>query len=78
MSKHRFAIGDLVKVIPGADTRNRARSLADSQFKVIRLMPMGISAFQYRVQDMFSGQERVVSEYEVSAYEAAGDKDHDR
>ena len=67
MLKHKYAIGDTVKVVPGADARNRMKSVADSQFRIVRLLPMGASSLQYRVRDVFSGQERVVSEYDVSA-----------
>ena len=69
MVKHKYAIGDTVKVIAGVGTRGRMKSVADSQFKVVRLLPMGHASLQYRVRDIFSGQERVVSEYDVSTSE---------
>jgi hypothetical protein len=69
MLKHRYSVGDTVKVIPGADTRGSMKSVADSEFKIIRLLPMGPSSLQYRVRDMFSGQERIVGEYDVVASE---------
>jgi hypothetical protein len=69
MLKHKHAIGDTVRVIPDADARSRMKSIADSQFKIVRLLPMGPSSLQYRVRDMFSGQERIVGEYDVTAWE---------
>jgi hypothetical protein len=56
--------------VPGQNSVRRARSediaLYAARFEILRLLPRAESTLHYRVRDMASGQERAVSEQEIT------------
>jgi hypothetical protein len=67
MAKHSFRVGQNVRLIHNAVDRKQGGSVAETVFQIVRLMPLAGSAFQYRLRDSYSGQERVVGEMDIRA-----------
>jgi hypothetical protein len=68
MPNHVFKVGQLVRILPHLlprVARNQEVEAARTQFEVVRLMPESGSAFQYRIKNKASGQERLVTETEI-------------
>ena len=69
---HVFAVGQRVKFVPVAATVVRDRqanvALYAASFEIVRQLPRAESTLLYRVRDVDSGQERVVSEQEITSF----------
>ncbi len=73
--QHQFAVGQKVRVLPssfGRKTKESEKSLNGDDFEVTRLLPTEAHIFQYRIKNTTTGQERVVSESELSVSDADG------
>jgi len=57
---HKFKIGETVNFTPAQNPHARR-----GQYKIVRLMPPEGRDFQYRVQSVSTGDERVVLESEL-------------
>ena len=70
--QHAFAVGQRVKFVPALTTVIRDRqadaALYAASFEIVRQLPRAESALLYRVRDITSGQERVVSEQEITSF----------
>lgn len=60
-SVHKFKVGEIVTFTPTENPHARR-----GQYKVVRQMPAEGRDFQYRVQSVSNGDERVVRESELS------------
>jgi hypothetical protein len=63
MSKHKFAVGQMVDFLPGPTDANARRG----KYKVERQMPSETRDLQYRIKNAEDGHERVVVESRLSA-----------
>ncbi len=63
MSKHKFAVGQMVDFLPGPADANARRG----KYKVERQMPSETRDLQYRIKNADDGHERVVVESRLSA-----------
>jgi hypothetical protein len=64
MSKHKFAVGQMVDFMPGPSDANAPRG----KYKVERQMPSETRDLQYRIKNADDGHERVVLESRLSAH----------
>ncbi len=79
VARHAYAVGQMVKVLPSAFGRRPKEvesSVSGNSFEITRLLPEVASSFQYRIKNMTTGQERVVTESEIRIAEADGASAH--
>lgn len=70
--RHKYEVGQQVRYFLGATgrlSREVEKSLSGSSFEISRLLPSSGAEFQYRVKNTTTGQERVVSEGDISPVE---------
>ena len=60
MDKHRFKVGDTVRVNHSANPH-----LPPNRYRVVRLLPAEGRDHQYRLKSLTDGQERVVRESDL-------------
>ena len=69
---YAFAVGQRVRFVPQQSTVVRDRetdaALYAASFEIVRQLPKAESRLHYRVRDVVSGQERVVSEQEITSF----------
>jgi hypothetical protein len=71
---HKFKLGQEVRFIrstPQKISKELEQSLFMASFEISRLLPAEGAAFQYRVRNLVTGQERVAEESEIVAIESA-------
>ena len=70
--RYAFTVGQRVKFVPVAATVIRDKqsdaALYAASFEIVRQLPRAESTLLYRVRDVDSGQERVVSEHEITSF----------
>lgn len=69
---HKFKLGQEVRFIrntPQKVSKELEQSLFLASFEISRLLPLDGAAFQYRVRNLVTGQERVAEESEITAIE---------
>ena len=62
MNRHKFAVGQVVDLMPGTGNANIPRG----RYKVQRQLPSETRDLQYRVKHAVDGHERVVLESQLS------------
>lgn len=75
VTRHAFTVGQMVKVLPSAFGRRPKEvesSAHGNSFEIMRLLPEAAASFQYRIKNLTTGQERVVTESEIRIAESDG------
>jgi hypothetical protein len=67
MSRHKFAVGQVVSFLPGPGDVH----VPPGRYKIQRLLPSETKDNQYRVKHSVDGHERVVSESKLAALSGA-------
>jgi hypothetical protein len=65
MVLHRYRVGQTVRFVKG--TSRTAGGTPDGNFRVVSLMPEYLGNYQYRVQSVADGHERVAAEGEIAS-----------
>jgi hypothetical protein len=62
MSPHKFAVGQIITILPDRYQGNRR----DARFKIVRLPPETDRTLQYRAKSQGDGHERIVREAQLA------------
>lgn len=63
MTRHKFAVGQLVEFLPGRMDFNVPRGT----YTIVRQLPMEANDCQYRVKNAHDGHERIMRESQLAA-----------